>query len=81
MEFTCPFCHGHFKFTDPRIKTIHDAEGATCDCPHCGKVLLAEDGVFKDAYKVFFDGYDVKPDQVGRIDIPMGSTPEDEILA
>ena len=69
MEFTCPFCGGHFTFNDDTIQSITEIEGATCDCPHCKKVLLAEDGVFKNAYKEFFDGYDVK--ESGYIEAPV----------
>ena len=38
IRFECPNCKGGFGI--PGISSFAEAEGATCDCPHCGDLLL-----------------------------------------
>lgn len=72
-DFECPFCGETFRFYDESIKSIEDIQGCTCDCPGCGKVLIAENGVFIDALETFAEemrkeGYDVNPREIKYVD-------------
>ena len=68
-EFECPFCKGTFRFFDESINSIKDIEGCTCDCPDCGKILLASDGIFVDAIAKFKEEMGVESNNIGYIEI------------
>ncbi len=49
IRFECPNCKGGFGI--PGISTFAEAEGATCDCPNCGDLLLFAEDALVDFHK------------------------------
>ena len=49
IRFDCPVCAEGFGI--PSISSFAEAEGATCDCPHCNALLVFDEGALKDFHK------------------------------
>jgi DNA-directed RNA polymerase subunit RPC12/RpoP len=48
----CPTCNQEFHFTDQTDAEVFAKDnGATCDCPYCGMLILLEDNQSKDFHK------------------------------
>lgn len=56
MRCNCPVCEAVFGI--PGVRDFAEAEGATCDCPHCNALLVFDEGALKDFHKFMSEDTD-----------------------